>query len=291
MLILTDWLTDCHSHIQYHSISLNNTLSPPGGNEWKPDSETMGSTDTGDYFPEGYNRDDDPAFSAGMGGSQAMGGGGTSGPSLPGMENLGADAVMVGGIEQASEIPAGMEFTPSSVPDQTLEFNVASSSDGACICWSGAIVVVIDVLLLNGWMMRISVFHLSIPAAALLPCISFSTVHCILTLSSSSTNEQINNNNNNIIIIYTTTGLEVDVDVKPVCMTFEDFYAAFSPDSNAAFSVTPATGRMDRRNGELTNLKLVIQPRGQSGVLEGNLVINLPEDNSKICYKIIANSQ
>jgi len=24
------------------------------GNAWKPDSEKMGSTDTGDYFPEGY---------------------------------------------------------------------------------------------------------------------------------------------------------------------------------------------------------------------------------------------
>jgi|AntRauTorckE5430_2_1112549.scaffolds.fasta_scaffold23845_2 hypothetical protein len=24
------------------------------GNNWKPDSEKMGSTDTGDYFPEGY---------------------------------------------------------------------------------------------------------------------------------------------------------------------------------------------------------------------------------------------
>jgi hypothetical protein len=94
----------------------------------------MGSTDTGDYFPEGYNRDDDPAFQAGMGGSQAMmSGGGTGGPQLPGMENLGADAVVTGGIEQASEIPAGMEFIASSVPDQTIEFNVASSSAGKYI--------------------------------------------------------------------------------------------------------------------------------------------------------------
>jgi hypothetical protein len=33
------------------------------GNTWKPDSEKMGSTDTGDYFPEGYNPDEEIAFS------------------------------------------------------------------------------------------------------------------------------------------------------------------------------------------------------------------------------------
>lgn len=32
------------------------------GNTWKPDSEKMGSTDTGDYFPEGYNPDQEIAF-------------------------------------------------------------------------------------------------------------------------------------------------------------------------------------------------------------------------------------
>mmetsp|Transcript_19024 Transcript_19024/g.31570 ORF Transcript_19024/g.31570 Transcript_19024/m.31570 type:complete len:230 (+) Transcript_19024:87-776(+) len=187
-----------------------------GGNEWKPDSETMGSTDTGDYFPEGYDRDSDPAFQAGMGGSQSMmGGGGENGPQLPGMENLGADAVVTGGITMASEIPAGMEFVASSVPDQTIEFNVAASS----------------------------------------------------------------------------AGLEVEVGVKPVCMTYEDFFVAFSPDSHPAFSVTPATGRMDRRGGEPSMVIVKCEPKGQSGTFEGTMVMNLPEDNSKLCYKIIANSQ
>ena len=54
-----------------------------GGNAWKPDSEKMGSTDTGDYFPEGY----DPNavdYTEGMGGSQAMLGGDRGGPQLPG---------------------------------------------------------------------------------------------------------------------------------------------------------------------------------------------------------------
>jgi hypothetical protein len=32
------------------------------GNSWKPDSEKMGSTDTGDYFPEGYNPEQEIAF-------------------------------------------------------------------------------------------------------------------------------------------------------------------------------------------------------------------------------------
>jgi hypothetical protein len=80
----------------------------------------------------------------------------------------------------------------------------------------------------------------------------------------------------------------VEVAVKPVCMTYEDFFAAFSPDSHPSFSITPAFGRMDRRGGEPSMLNLKCEPRGQSGTFEGNLVINLPEDNSKICYKIIA---
>lgn len=58
-----------------------------GGNSWKPDSEKMGSTDTGDYFPEGY----DPNavdYTEGMGGSQAMLGGDRGGPQLPGTSCL-----------------------------------------------------------------------------------------------------------------------------------------------------------------------------------------------------------
>lgn len=45
-------------------------------------------------------------FSEGMYGSQAMLGGRNEGPQLPGMENLGADAVVTGGIETVSDIPA-----------------------------------------------------------------------------------------------------------------------------------------------------------------------------------------
>ena len=78
----------------------------------------------------------------------------------------------------------------------------------------------------------------------------------------------------------------MDVAVKPVCMTFEDYFAAFSPDSHPSLSVSPATGRMDRRGGEPSIMTVRCEPLGQAGVLEGTLVINLPEDNSKICYKV-----
>lgn len=109
------------------SIGNNVDLS---GNAWKPDSEKMGSTDTGDYFPEGYDAQNDIAFTSGMMGSQASLNSSYDGPQLPGMENLGADAVVQGGIETASDIPAGMEFIPSSVPDGQIDISVAASSSG-----------------------------------------------------------------------------------------------------------------------------------------------------------------
>jgi hypothetical protein len=49
------------------------------------------------------------------------------------MENLGADAVITGGIEQSSEIPAGMEFIPSSVPDGEVTMQVAANGSGDSI--------------------------------------------------------------------------------------------------------------------------------------------------------------
>lgn len=180
------------------------------GNNWKPDSEKMGSTDTGDYFPDDY--DQDIAFSDGMMGSQANLGNKQGGPQLPGMENMGADAFVTGGIETASDIPAGMEFVMSSVPDGEFNMNVASSGSGEAL----------------------------------------------------------------------------KLSVAPICMTFEDYFAAFTKDSHPCFSVGPATGRMDRRGGEPSELTVLCEPNGRAGEFVGNLVINLPEDNSKICYKISA---
>ena len=115
----------------------------------------------------------------------SQGGGKGKLPDLPGMENLGADAIMMGGIEEATEIPAGMQFIPSSVPDFNINMQVAASGSA----------------------------HTEV------------------------------------------------ISVKPVCMSFEDFYAAFSTDSHKCFSVSPQIGRMDRRGGEPTVLKVKVDPR------------------------------
>jgi hypothetical protein len=66
--------------------------------------------------------------------------------------------------------------------------------------------------------------------------------------------------------------------------------SSFSRDSHPSLSVTPATGRLDRRSGAPTIMQIVCEPNGQGGTFQGNLVINLPEDNSKICYKVTINS-
>jgi len=185
------------------------------GNTWIPDSEKMGSTDTGDFFPEGYNKEDEIEFASGMMGSQSNSGGRDAGPQLPGLENLGEDALIAGGLVMDSDIPADMEFVASSVPDGAYEFTVASTGMG-----SG-----------------------------------------------------------------------MTIEVKPVCMTFEDYYAAFTKDSHPSLSVSPAVGRMDRkRGGENTLLDILCTPNGMAGDLTGDLVVNLPEDNSKICFKITAKS-
>jgi hypothetical protein len=143
-----------------------------------------------------------------------LNGGDRGSPQLPGLENLGADAVVAGGITVDPNIPAGMEFIPSSVPDGEIAYNVAS----------------------------------------------------------------------------TTASSSYEIAVKSPCMTFEDYYAAFAPGSHPSLSVTPSAGRMDRRNGEPTIMQVVCEPNGQSGSLTGDLVINLPEDNSKICYKVTVTS-
>jgi hypothetical protein len=52
------------------------------------------------------------------------------GPAIPGLENLGDDAVMMGGIEVAEGIPRGMEFIPASVPDGKFDLTVSITSAG-----------------------------------------------------------------------------------------------------------------------------------------------------------------
>lgn len=147
-------------------------------------------------------------------GSQAGQGGDRDGPQLPGLENLGADAVVAGGITVDPNIPAGMEFVPASVPDGEFNFQVASTGSGDSL----------------------------------------------------------------------------QISVQSPCMTFEDYYAAFSPGSHPSLSVSPSSGRMDRRKGDPTVMEISCSPNGASGTLTGDLVINLPEDNSKLSYKVTVQS-
>ena len=87
------------------------------------------------------------------------------------------------------------------------------------------------------------------------------------------------------------SGESAILDIKPYCMGYEDYYASFTPDSHPSFSVSPNAGRLDRRGGEITSLQIFCDPRGQemSGVWEGYLVVNVPEDESQLTYKVTAN--
>jgi hypothetical protein len=71
-------------------------------------------------------------------------------------------------------------------------------------------------------------------------------------------------------------------------MGYEDYFTSFTTDSHPAYSVSPATGRMDRRGGEITYLDVTCDPRGkgvsQGDILDGTLVVNIPEDGSKLTY-------
>jgi hypothetical protein len=71
-------------------------------------------------------------------------------------------------------------------------------------------------------------------------------------------------------------------------MGFEDYFAGFTADSHPSFSVSPNAGRMDRRGGESTFLQIVCDPRG--GTLQDSyeaiLILNMPEDESKLTYTI-----
>uniref|UniRef100_A0A7S3JNA1 Uncharacterized protein n=1 Tax=Aureoumbra lagunensis TaxID=44058 RepID=A0A7S3JNA1_9STRA len=78
--------------------------------------------------------------------------------------------------------------------------------------------------------------------------------------------------------------------VKPVCMSYEDFYAGFTADTPNNFSVSPTQGRMERRGGAPTALDIEIKPDGQPGTKTAFLVVTLPEENEQFTYKITVNA-
>ena len=74
-------------------------------------------------------------------------------------------------------------------------------------------------------------------------------------------------------------------------MGFEDYYAAFTQDSNPVFRIQAgAVGRMDRRGGESTYLEIICDNKGHPGVFEGTIVVNLPDDDSKLTYTVKAST-
>ena len=49
-----------------------------------------------------------------------------------------------------------------------------------------------------------------------------------------------------------------------MAMTYEPYFCGFTPDSHPAFSVSPASGKMERRNGDPTTVIVTCDPRGTS---------------------------
>lgn len=90
----------------------------------------------------------------------------------------------------------------------------------------------------------------------------------------------------------TSSGEKYVLEIKPFCMGYEDFYVGFAVGSHASFVVSPNAGRMDHRGGESTFLEIICDPRGKlsnENVWEGTMVVNIPEDGSKLTYKLKAN--
>lgn len=82
------------------------------------------------------------------------------------------------------------------------------------------------------------------------------------------------------------------VEVRPVAMTFEDFYCGFSADSHPSFSVSPSSGKMERRGGDPTKVVVTCNPKGASGELVGYLCFILPEEKAfSTYYKITCQSR
>lgn len=85
---------------------------------------------------------------------------------------------------------------------------------------------------------------------------------------------------------------DMTIDVRPVAMTFEEFYCGFTADSHPAFSVSPTSGKMERRNGPPTTVTVTVNPQGASGELVGHLCFILPEEKMfSTYYKITCQSR
>lgn len=88
-----------------------------------------------------------------------------------------------------------------------------------------------------------------------------------------------------------TESKSIVVDVRPMMMTYEDFYVGFTADSHPAFSCTPTSGAMEKRNGAPTQITVTCTPGGAKGELEAWLCFILPDEKAfSTYYKITAKS-
>jgi hypothetical protein len=89
-----------------------------------------------------------------------------------------------------------------------------------------------------------------------------------------------------------TDGQPYVLEIAPFCMGYEDYYAGFTNDSDPVFRITSgAVGRMDRRGGETARLEIIVCEGQQEGDLfQGTLVVNLPDDGSRLTYSVNASS-
>ena len=112
---------------------------------------------------------------------------------------------------------------------------------------------------------------------------------------------------------------ELNIDVRPVAMTFEEFYCGFTEDSHPSFTVTPTEGKMvrttnathraclrpsallshrspslraqERRNGPPTTVTVTCKPNSKRGDLVAHLCFILPEEKAfSTYYKITCKS-
>ena len=76
-------------------------------------------------------------------------------------------------------------------------------------------------------------------------------------------------------------------------MTFEDYYCGLTADSHPSFSIVgPSAGKMERRNGDPTDVTIRCEPHGASGELVAYLCFILPEERDfSSYYKITCTSR
>jgi hypothetical protein len=78
---------------------------------------------------------------------------------------------------------------------------------------------------------------------------------------------------------------DITIDVRPVAMTYEDFYVGFTAESHPAFRVTPINGKMEKRKGPPTQITVSCSPPpGLAEPIVGYLCFILPEEKAFSTY-------